>query len=160
MISRIPKRSLGYSTMETVIAALLLGVILVSIGKFSNMVRGGIYDRQLAMQIEWEIENARETIGSWQIDSVTAAEVEQLPISDELRSHLENPYWQCVVTELQLPAVNQQKAEVAAIVGKSIQLQLRANYLGQSIKPVERTFFVLPKSLVLAEPSEQEGNAE
>lgn len=134
----------GISAMETVIAFVLLGVIVSSVGKFAAYVDRGVQDRRLALRLQWEIENAREVIGSWPLAEITTARIEKLAISSELAEVLSQPHWTAIVQPLVISGQpNEAQPTPATVQAISVSLQLQAGYRGQQIKPVELVFWVL-----------------
>jgi hypothetical protein len=150
-IVRSRVRRNGLSAIETIVAFVLLGVIVASVGKFSAFVRQGVQDRQLALQLHWEIENAREVISSWPVAEVTQARIEQLGISAELAEILAQPRWtasvqpQTITGKRQDEPLDPAAAVTPSVQATSVSLRLQAGYRGQQIKPVELIFWLLPE---------------
>lgn len=149
--------------MESVIVLILLVVIFASIGKFAAHVNQGIQRRWLALQLQWELNNAREIIGSWAVPEVTQSRIEKLGVSAELAELLENPRWSATVqpqllavgsidnqTGLPSPAPAAQSAPSRSVTvpATAVRLQLQAGFLGQQIKPVELVFWLLAEENV------------
>ena len=144
------QRVRGYTIAETVVALAILGFVLTGIGQFASYVNTGIDDLRLSKQIRWEIENARELIGSWPIERVTTENIDQLPISARLSEELSDAKWKSSVapSSFSLSAssssssVNNADVSPVTVPAKTVTLQLQAQYKGQSISPVELTFWV------------------
>ena len=148
---QVRKRKRGFSITETVISFVLLSAIVVSLGRFSLYVNRGVDDRHLSLSLQWELENARETIGSWAAGEITSARIEQLEFSPELTGRLEQLRWKATVKQevvSRLPAKDPLEASestVDALTATSVELQLQAVHRGQPIRPVELVFWVLPE---------------
>jgi type II secretory pathway pseudopilin PulG len=168
---------LAFSTVETIVATVLLGIVVALVGQFSGSVRSGIRDRQLSQRLRWELENVREVISSWPVAEVTQERIETLAISSELEKELEEPRWVATIGTQPLLKIQKEKpsnqagaeqtesqpdapqpdapqpdaeseSESELLQATSVKLQLSARYKGQMIKPVELTFWLLPTSSV------------
>jgi hypothetical protein len=113
------------------VAVILLGSSLAVVGRFVSSVNQGLSDRMLAAQIDWEITNQREIIGSWNVVDITQARIEALPVSASINQRLANARWLAKVTPMTEPA-------------RALQVELRlvGKYQGQSAVPAKLTFWV------------------
>ncbi len=144
------QRVRGYTVTETVIALVILGFVITGIGQFASYINTGINDLRLSKQIRWEIENAREVIGTWPVERVTTDNIDQLPISSRIAEELSDAKWKSSVApaSFSLSAGSSTSSGSIAdgtsmtVAAKTVTLQLQAQYKGQSISPVELTFWV------------------
>ncbi len=145
------QRVRGYTIAETVVALAILGFVLTGIGQFASYVNTGIDDLRLSKQIRWEIENARELIGTWPVERITTENIDQLLISARLSEELSDAKWKSSVAPASFSLSPSSSSSSGssnadgtkiAIPAKTVTLQLQAQYKGQSISPVELTFWV------------------
>lgn len=131
-MNRLVGRSRRATTsLETVVAIALLGVAVSALGNMLGRIQHGLNDRELATRVSWEIDNARERIGSWAVDQITPDRIEELPISEALQDRVENLKWQSEVTPITDP-----------IQGVRVRIDLTFDYRGQAVAPNGRTFWV------------------
>ncbi len=129
------------TSVETIVATVVLGIAVVVVGKFSFHTHQGLQQRDLSTHIRWEIANARETIGSWSAENITSQRIEGLPISSVIQTQLTDARWQVSLTDITEP--------VAAM---RVQLALVGEYRGQTIRPSQLVFWVPhPASPAVAE---------
>lgn len=143
------QRVRGYTIAETVVALAILGFVITGIGQFASYINSGIDDLRLSKQIRWEIENARELIGTWPVERVTTENIDQLPISVRLSEELSDAKWKSSVAPVSFSLLQSSSsssgsnnADGTTVPAKTVTLQLQAQYKGQSISPVELTFWV------------------
>ncbi len=119
------------STMETVVAVVLLGSAIALVGSFVASVNQGLADRELSARIGWEIANAREIVGSWNPVAVTEERIEALPVAESITSRLPDAKWAAQVTPITEP-----------VAAWQVTLQLTCTYQGQAAAPEELTFWI------------------
>ncbi len=119
------------STAEVIIAVALLAIAASLVGRFVSQVRSGLRDRELSARVGWELQNARERIGSWSTDEITKERIAQLPVSKAVASKLENARLNATVLRIDSP-----------VVATQVTLGLRGELNGQAVQPAVLTFWV------------------
>lgn len=124
-------RRLGTSTVELLVALALLATATIGVGQLASRTKAGLRNRELSSRLNWELTNARETIGAWPLSEITVEKIEQIPISQSLQSRLADLRWEATVESIQQPA-------------KALQVVLSLHCMmeGQSARPVALTFWV------------------
>lgn len=120
----------GITTTETIVATAMLGIAVVTVGRFSATVGQGLRDRELSARIGWELVNLRETVGSWPLEKISSSSIESEP-ANIVSGLIENPRWDAKVVEVVKPA----KA-------KRVTVKFVCKYRGQTAAPSELTFWV------------------
>ncbi len=121
----------GTSTIEILVAVALLGSAFIGVGQFMSMTKAGLRNRELSTRIAWELQNARERIGTWPLSDINRENIEQLPFSDALAEMLSEPRWQAVVTAIPEP-----------IPTIRVTLELHCVLSGQDAQPDSLTFWI------------------
>lgn len=119
------------STAEVLIAIALLVVATSLVGGFVSQVSDGLRDRETSSRLEWELLNAREVIGSWSADEITAERIAELPISAALADRVKNAKLRAIVAQIDKPARAMQ-----------VTLGIRCEWQDQLIEPSTLTFWV------------------
>lgn len=150
----------GKSVVETIVALFVLGVLIAAVGQFSNHIRTGLADRRLSQAIQWELENARELIGTWSIEQITSDKIAQLPISQTLSEQLTTPRWLATVESIAIaPQQQGTTADSMVLKGVNVSLRLEAEYRGQTIKPAELVFWIFDSTSTASSTSESSTGA-
>jgi predicted lysophospholipase L1 biosynthesis ABC-type transport system permease subunit len=124
-------RRAGVSTVEVLVAIALLTAAVVAVGRFAVSANSGLRHRELSARLDWELVNARERIGSWNLAEVTKQRIESLPFSDALAPTFANPRWVAEVKQIEQPA--------RAI---QVTLQMHCLFAGQPAIPEKLTFWL------------------
>ncbi len=124
-------RRLGTSTVELLVALALLATATIGVGQLASRTKAGLRNRELSSRLNWELTNARETIGTWPLSEITVEKIEQIPISQSLRSRLTDLRWEANVESIQQPAEALQ-----------VKLSLHCVIEEQSAQPVALTFWI------------------
>lgn len=119
------------TSMETLVAIIVLSVAAIGVSRFVAAVHSGLRDQELRQRIGWEIENARELIGSWEAEEITEDRIEQLPFSNGLAESLSEVRWVSRVNRVEEP-----------IPASRVTLAIECQHQGQIAKPQELTFWV------------------
>ena len=109
----------------------LLTVATVGVGQLMTRSSDGLRDRALSNRLDWELVNAREKIGTWELTQITSENIEQLPFSEALAAQVSKLHWEANVTRIAQPAAALQ-----------IQLSLHCTIHEQPTRPVSLTFWV------------------
>lgn len=125
-------RTRAAATVEAMVATALLAMAAVGVSRFMNSFQQGVRDRELALHLGWEITNTRELIGSWPIEEVTEAAIEDLEMSPAIAAALPDAKWDAKVTELSEPTRMRQ-----------VDLRLVCTYRGQISQPEKLSFWIL-----------------
>ena len=123
------------STAEVIIAIALLAIAASLVGRFVSQVRSGLSDRELGARIGWELQNARERIGSWSTDEITAERIGQMQVSKGIAGRIENARLNASVKRIESP-----------VVATQVTLGLQGELKGQTIQPTVLTFWVPVKN--------------
>ena len=121
----------GVTTLEVVVATILLAVAISGLGTFSASMHDGLQNRELSARIAWEVANAREQIGCWNFEEVRQAKIEALPVSAALAKRMEQTRWVASVDPILTP-----------IDGLRVQLALHGVLNQQPVVPRELTFWI------------------
>lgn len=132
----------GFSTIETLVALALLGMLMLLVGKFATHVRGGLEQRRLAKVLQWELENGREIVGSWPVDQISQERIAHLPFSALVQSELDDLEWYSEVRAAPLELPNHQTNDMS-VPALQIRLGLRGTYQEQQLRSNELSFWVL-----------------
>lgn len=126
----LPRRY-GLTTVEVVVAILLLGVAAAGVGRCSALFRQSYRALDLGERMHIEMINARETIASWNSDKLRVAQIIDLPISPAIQSRMPDARWEAEIVELNSP-----------IAAKQVRIALVGTYAGQAARPSELTFWI------------------
>ena len=121
----------GVSSIEILVATALLATVITGIGRLAHTTHQGLRDRELAARLHWEIVNAREQVGTWAADQITAARIEALPFSPALTTQLDGLRWQAQVHTITEPATALQ-----------VTLAIHCMVESQAAEPATLTFWV------------------
>lgn len=126
------RRRQAFSAMELIVSIALLTSALVAVSQFVSHAGRAQHNQELSARLQWEIINARETIGSWHPAQVTPERIVELPVSEQLKEHISGLRWETRVATVRhpLPALR-------------INLQLQGEHLGQAIAPERLTFWIV-----------------
>lgn len=144
------KRRTGFSVGESVIAIGVLVIVVASVGKFSDYVRGGIDGLRLSKLIHWETQNIREQIGSWPVEQVTLDKIQAIELSPQLAYYLSDAKWNASITPTSI--VN--SVGQTTFRALEVKLQLIGKYKGQLIQPIEHHFWILNEAKAI-QPEDQ-----
>ena len=133
MIRKSKTRNLrsAVTLTEAVVATVLLGLAVAGVGHFVSSVQRGLKDRELSARLDWEMVNARETIGSWPVEWVTQERIESLSVSPTLLKELTDVHWEAEVSSILDP-----------VAATQVTLTLACNYGGQKARPQQLTFWM------------------
>lgn len=121
----------GYTVVEVLIAVVLLGLTVVMTARFVSSLNQGLRDRELQSRLAWEIENAREQIGSWPPAEITSERIAELKVSEAVQRRCQNAFWAAELSKIESPGTALQ-----------IALTLRCTMHGQAVEPQKLTFWV------------------
>jgi len=130
----------GVSITELIVAVALLSIITAVVGHFVAYMNHAIETHELHRLMRWELDNAREQIGSWQPDEITVERISALPFTAAVREKLQNPAW---LSEIQVANIQGLDRPPAFL---SVRIAITADYREQSIRPIELFFWVAAKS--------------
>lgn len=125
-----PRRS-GLTTVEVVVALLLLGVAAAGVGRSASLFRESYRALDLGERIHIEMINARETIASWNDDKLQVSQITDLPISAAIHRSMPDAHWEAEIVELTAP-----------ISAKRVRIALVGTYSGQAASPSQLTFWI------------------
>lgn len=123
----------GTSMAEVIVAIALLGTATVAIGRFAVMTKQGLREREIGARVSNELLNARERIGSWPHEQLTAKRIEELPFSKTLAEQVDNLKWRAIVEPITDP-----------VNARRVTLKLECSLHGQTAQPQALTFWVAP----------------
>lgn len=126
----------GISVTELIVAIALLTVLTSAIGQYVTYVNRAVRMRELMQDIRWELENARESIGSWRSDEITEQRIQEISFSTTLREHLQDPSWVVEILPARIHGLEQAESF------RTVRLGITAGYLDQTIHPVSLIFWV------------------
>ena len=118
---------------EVIVAIALLGTATVAIGRFAVMTKQGLRERELGTRLSNELLNARERIGSWPLEQITAERIEGLPFSKSLAEQVDDLKWRTFVESISEP-----------VNALRVTLKLECLLHGQTAQPQALTFWVAP----------------
>jgi hypothetical protein len=120
----------GASMMEAIVACALLSAAAVSVAVMNTRTKRAYQDRE-RMKHAWnEVQNARQTVGTWNIDQIDSQRLLSLAVSEEIKLAWPDARWIARVDEVQEP-----------LPGKRIFLGLQWTQGGQTIPPLGMTFW-------------------
>jgi len=126
---------MGVSITELLVAVALLTVLTSAIGQFVAYTRRAIESRELFRLIHWELDSAREQIGSWHPEEVTTQRVGDIAFSDAIQQRLQNSKWVVQIEPAKIQGV-------AAVQFYIVRLGMTANFHEQVITPDELVFWI------------------
>lgn len=118
---------------EVIVAIALLGTATVAVGRFAVMTKQGLREQELGARLSAELLNARQRIGSWPQEQLTAEHIEELPFSAALAEQVDDLKWRALVEPITEPA--------SAL---RVTLRLECSLHGQTAQPQALTFWVAP----------------
>lgn len=121
----------GTSVVELLVALALLGTVALGVGQLTVRTKEGLRNRELSSRLNWELKNARETIGAWPVSEITVEKIQQMPISLSLASQLEDLGWEASIEAISQP-----------VDALQVTLTLRCRIDEQAARPVSLTFWV------------------
>lgn len=124
-------RRRGTSTAEVLISITLLGLAVLGVGRFSGLMRKSLESRKQAALVEWELENAKQIIASWPVDTVSTQRIAQLSLNQNVASRIKDAAWQAKVVPVEHP-----------IPAVRVELRLVGEYNGQEIQPSDLVFWL------------------
>ncbi|MCA9157522.1 MAG: hypothetical protein KDA51_20340 [Planctomycetales bacterium] len=127
------RRRYGTSMAEVIVAIALLGTATVAIGRFAVMTKQGLRERELGTRLSNELLNARERIGAWPLEQITAEHIEELPFSKSLAEQVDDLKWRTIVESISEP-----------VNALRVTLKLECSLHGQTAHPQALTFWVAP----------------
>lgn len=122
---------MAVTSMETLVAIIVLSIAAMAVSQFVVTVHSGLQDQELSQRIGWEIENARELIGSWPVEKITQERIEQLPFANGLSENLVQARWVARVKQVEEP-----------MPATRVTLGIECQYQGQVAMPQEMTFWI------------------
>ena len=121
----------GITTAEVLVSIALLTLGILLVGKFSGVMGTSLRDQEFRALVNWELQNVRERVQSWDFQYVSVENIEQLPVSESLRQRVEGARW---VARLKMIA--------EPISAKQVDLHLVGEVRGQRVEPVQHMFWV------------------
>ena len=91
------------TSMEIVVSCLLLSASLVTLGVFRTRVAINGANMRMAALARSELRSAREIVGSWSPEAITANRIESLEISPMAKATLPDARWTAKVESIQQP---------------------------------------------------------
>lgn len=134
-------RNPGTTVMETIVACSLLATTAVSLSLMSQRMRRGYQERALVQRAWVEVCNARQQIGTWNMEEIDCDKIQALPISDVLRNSCSAIEWAARVEETMEP-----------LAGKRIFVGLQWTRAEQRSAPIGITFWHCSGSQSKASP--------
>ncbi len=143
----------AFSTMEVTVALLLLTACAMGVGRFVSQVQVGLRERELSRCLGWEIENAKETILSWQPSQVSVARIESLPVSEAALQRLAAAGWQAEGWRADVTSIEQ------PVNALQVTLRLVCRLESQPAVPKKMTFWIADSNLAES-GGKQDGSSE
>jgi len=116
----------GMTLLECMVAMIMLSTSFALVLQFQSRTLEAHYAQSTQTKVILAIVSARERIGAWNLDEITADSIQSMPINEELISDDEHPQWVASVVEVEEP-----------IKGKkvSIGIQLERHQVGPKQSP-------------------------
>lgn len=123
------------SVTELLVAMGLLAVLTSAIGQYVVYVNKAIRSRELFRTIHWELDSARELIGSWHPVEVSFQRIASIPFSQRLHERLQEPAWSIQIEPAQFQGANDDGI-------RNVRLAISGIYLEQKVQPIELSFWI------------------
>ncbi len=124
---------------EITVVFVVLTLAIGGLGKFASVVGKLKRESTIAQHLQWDLISARETIGSWNIEDITADAIHSLAISSVVANHFYNARWNADIEHTPASEVG---PDIRSI---RVHLFMTGELAGQPIEPASLVFWVVER---------------